>query len=122
MAAPKYRTAIDTNGSGISATSVSRRSIDTISAIATTKRISVLAAYITAGPIIMRTAFRSLVARDIRSPVRRAWKYDSGSRWSCAKKSFRRSYSIWRETPMMMRRMRNRNDRAAAATASSSAA
>ena len=33
----------------------------------------------TAGPIIMRTAFRSLVARDIRSPVRCAWKYASGS-------------------------------------------
>ena len=29
-----------------------------------------VAEYITAGPIIMRTAFRSLVARDIRSPVR----------------------------------------------------
>ena len=29
----------------------------------------------TAGPIIIRTAFRSLVARDIRSPVRCAWKY-----------------------------------------------
>ena len=27
------------------------------------------------GPIIIRTAFRSLVARDIRSPVRCAWKY-----------------------------------------------
>ena len=30
---------------------------------------TVLAVYITAGPIIMRTAPRSLVARDIRSPV-----------------------------------------------------
>ena len=28
----------------------------------------------------MRTAPRSLVARDIRSPVRVAWKYASGSR------------------------------------------
>ena len=34
----------------------------------------------TAGPIIMRTAFRSLVARDIRSPVRCAWKYDERQR------------------------------------------
>jgi hypothetical protein len=33
----------------------------------------VLAEYITAGPIIIRTALRSFVARDIRSPVRRAW-------------------------------------------------
>ncbi len=61
--------------------SVSRRSIDTISAIAATKRIRVLAAYITAGPTIIRTAFRSLVARDIRSPVRRDWKYDTGRSW-----------------------------------------
>ena len=44
-----------------------------ISAIATTKVRIVLAEYITDGPTIMRTAFRSLVARDIRSPVRRAW-------------------------------------------------
>ena len=32
------------------------------------KTMIVLAEYITAGPIIVRTAFRSLVARDIRSP------------------------------------------------------
>ena len=73
---------------------------------------AVLAEYMTAGPIIIRTAFRSLVARDIRSPVRCAWKYDSGSSCRCAKKSFRRSYSMCRETPMMMRRIRNRNDAA----------
>jgi len=37
----------------------------------TTMNVSaVVAEYITAGPIIMRTALRSLVARDIRSPVR----------------------------------------------------
>ena len=70
MALPKYFTEIDTNGSGISAISVSRRSIDSISTSATTKVSSVLAEYITAGPIIIRTAPRSLVARDIRSPVR----------------------------------------------------
>ena len=51
----------------------------------------------TAGPIIIRTAFRSLVARDIRSPVRCAWKYASGSSWRCAKKSLRRSYSMSRD-------------------------
>ena len=33
----------------------------------------VFAEYITAGPIIVRTELRSLVARDMRSPVRRAW-------------------------------------------------
>jgi len=36
--------------------------------------MAVLAMYMMAGPTIMRTAFRSLVARDIRSPVRWAWK------------------------------------------------
>ena len=58
----------------MSATSVSRRSIDSIRAIAATNRMIVLAEYMIAGPIIIRTAFRSLVARDIRSPVRRDWK------------------------------------------------
>ena len=71
--------------------------------------MSVLAEYMIAGPIIIRTAFRSLVARDIRSPVRRDWKYDSGNSCRCAKKSLRRSYSMSREAPMMMRRIRNRN-------------
>ena len=37
-------------------------------------RETMLAVYITAGPIIMRMAPRSLVARDIRSPVRWCWK------------------------------------------------
>ena len=46
----------------------------TISMIATTKMRIVLVEYMIAGPIIMRTAFRSLVARDIRSPVRLRWK------------------------------------------------
>ncbi len=36
----------------------------------TTNVSAVVAEYITAGPIIIRTAFRSFVARDIRSPVR----------------------------------------------------
>ena len=53
--------------------SVSRRSIVIISAIATANTSTVCAEYMIAGPIIMRTAFRSLVARDIRSPVRRSW-------------------------------------------------
>ncbi len=41
--------------------------------IATVNIRIVFAEYITDGPIIMRTALRSLVARDIRSPVRLAW-------------------------------------------------
>ena len=73
MALPKYFTLTDTSGSGMSAISVRRASIDDIRMIATANTRMVLAEYITAGPIIMRTALRSLVARDIRSPVRRAW-------------------------------------------------
>ena len=43
MALPKYLTEIETNGSGMSDSSVSRRSIDSISAIAATKTSSVFA-------------------------------------------------------------------------------
>ena len=90
--------------------------------IATTNTMIVFAEYITAGPTIMRTALRSFVARDIRSPVRRAWKNDSGRRWSAAKKSFLISYSISREAPIMIRRIRNRNRPPTIATAKISAA
>ena len=55
----------------MSATAVSQGSIDSIIAIATKKVMAVVDVYITAGPIICRTDPRSLVARDIRSPVRR---------------------------------------------------
>jgi hypothetical protein len=71
---PKYLTEIETNGSGMSAMSVSRTSIENIRINATTITMIVVDEYMTAGPIIIRTALRSLVARDIRSPVRRAWK------------------------------------------------
>ena len=91
----------------MSESSVSRASMASISASATTNARIVLAEYITDGPIIMRTAFRSLVARDIRSPVRLAWKYDSGSVCRCAKKSFRMSYSMSRDAPIRTRRIRN---------------
>ncbi len=74
MALPKYFTEIDTNGSGISDSSVSRASIEIIRVSATTSVSSVLVEYMIAGPIIIRTALRSLVARDIRSPVRWVWK------------------------------------------------
>jgi hypothetical protein len=73
IALPKYLTLIVTSGSGSSAMRVNRPSIELMRMIATTKTRTVLDVYITAGPIIMRTAFRSFVARDIRSPVRRAW-------------------------------------------------
>ncbi len=48
--------------------------MEIMSTIATTNVNPVVAEYMTAGPIIMRTALRSLVARDIRSPVRWRWK------------------------------------------------
>ena len=41
-------------------------------ATAITNPRAVLAKYMTAGPTIMRTALKSLVARDMRSPVRLA--------------------------------------------------
>ena len=71
---PNSLTEIETNGSGISDHSASRGSIETITESATTNVSSVLAEYMIDGPIIIRTALRSLVARDIRSPVRCAWK------------------------------------------------
>ena len=83
--------------------------MDSMRATATTNTRPVLAMYMTAGPTIMRTAFRSFVARDMRSPVRVAWKYASGSFCRWATKALRRSYSMAREAPTRMRRMRNRN-------------
>ena len=115
-------TEIDTNGSGMSDHSVSRASIESIRASAATNVSIVFAEYMIDGPIIMRTAFRSLVARDIRSPVRCAWKYDSGSVCRCAKKSFRMSYSMSRDAPMRIRRVRNRKTPPTRPIASSSAA
>jgi hypothetical protein len=73
MAPPKQVTAIDTNGSGISDSSVRPGLIDSIIASAAVKSAPVDVAYRMPGPIIMRTAPRSLVARDIKSPVRCAW-------------------------------------------------
>ena len=52
---------------------LSHGSIDTISSRPTAKTSVVCVAYMTDGPAIILTAFRSLVARDIRSPVRRWW-------------------------------------------------
>ena len=87
---------------------------------ATTNPRTVFEAYITAGPIIILTAFRSLVARDIRSPVRCVWKYETGSFCRCAKKSLRMSYSMSRDTPVRIRRIRNRKTPPTIATPSRS--
>ena len=108
IALPKYFTETDTNGNGMSEYSVSLGSMANIIASATTNVRMVFAEYITDGPIIMRTAFRSLVARDIRSPVRWVWKYGAGSFSRWAKKSFRMLYSMSRDAPMRILRIRNR--------------
>ena len=70
MALPKNLTNKDTNGSGMSASSVNRVSMDSIKARAAMKVSSVFVEYMIDGPIIIRTALRSFVALDIRSPVR----------------------------------------------------
>src|SRR5439155_17761971 len=104
----KYHTEIETSGSGISDQAVKRASIAIITARPATKVSSVFDEYMIDGPIIIRTALRSLVARDIRSPVRCDWKYPSGSFCRWAKKSFRMSYSMSREAPIRTRRVQNR--------------
>ncbi len=105
MAVPNILTVIDTIGSGSSTIRVSLTSSENISDRLTIAVIRVFARYMTAGPTIIRTALRSLVARDIRSPVRFSWKNEIGSRSRCAKKSLRRSYSTPRDALMMMRRI-----------------
>ena len=45
-------------------------SMENINPTATTNTRPVLTRYMMAGPTIIRTAFRSFVARDIKSPVR----------------------------------------------------
>ena len=109
MALPNPLTATDTRGSGNNASAVSEGEIDNISETATTDTIEVVSVYMIAGPAIIRTALRSLVARDIRSPVRWRWKYDRERRCRWAKKSLRKRYSISRDAPMMIRRIQNRH-------------
>ena len=70
MARPKQITARLTAGAGRTASSASRQSERTMTAMASTNVRLVSHQYITPGPSIMRTAFRSLVARAMMSPVR----------------------------------------------------
>ena len=79
--------------------------MDSIIEMAATASTPVDTAYMAAGPTIMRTAPRSAEARDMRSPVRARSKKSRGKRCSCAKKSLRRSNSMWREAPIISRRM-----------------
>ena len=71
-----------------------------------TATTTVLTRYMRPGPSIMRTAARSFVARDIRSPVGRCWKKDTGSVSRCSNSSFLKSYSMWREIAMIVCRMK----------------
>ena len=105
MASPKYLTISDTTGSPVTSSSVSVAWIENIIATAATASTPVDRAYMAAGPAIMRTAPRSAEARDMRSPVRARSKYSRGSRWTCAKKSLRISYSTLRDAPIMRRRI-----------------
>ena len=73
MADPNILTTTDTHGRASRAIPVSLGLNDSIMATATMNRTTVVVAYMTAGPIIMRTALRSFVARDMRSPVRLRW-------------------------------------------------
>ena len=59
--------------------------------------------------------WRGFVARDIKSPVRFAWKYASGCSCSLAKNALRMSYSMRREIPMRTRRLTNRSEPATTA-------
>ena len=57
-------------GIGMSTHRLSDGEIRTINKTASTMVIRVVALYMIPGPRTMRTAFRSLVVRDISSPVR----------------------------------------------------
>ena len=74
MRPPKYQTVSETSGSGRSASTVSRGLIASMNPIDASAVTRVLTEYMTPGPSIMRTAARSLVVRDMRSPVRPRWK------------------------------------------------
>ena len=63
-------TAKETSGAGISAIRVSLTSVLSMIAQAMMSVMTVSVQYMTPGPSIMRTAFRSLVERAMMSPVR----------------------------------------------------
>ncbi len=70
IARPVKITARLTAGAGMIAKRARRQSKDIMMAIASAKVREVSNQYITPGPSIMRTAFKSLVARAMTSPVR----------------------------------------------------
>ncbi len=92
---------------GMRATRVSRGLIQSIRARENTKLTRVFTAYITAGPVAIRTASVSLVARLMRSPVRVVAKNDASSWRRWLKKSSRRSHSTRRLALFMIWRIPN---------------
>ena len=74
MRSPKYQTVSETSGSGSSASAVSRGLIASMNPSDTSAVTTVLTRYMMPGPSIVRTAARSFVVRDMRSPVRSRWK------------------------------------------------
>ena len=70
MVLPKNHTATATIGAGSNTQSVSEGDSVTMTRMAIIMVTMVVALYIIPGPSTMRTELRSLVARDINSPVR----------------------------------------------------
>ena len=70
MMRPNRRTAKATMGTGMSTQRLSEGESVNMKSTAKTMVTSVVALYMMPGPRTMRTALRSLVARDISSPVR----------------------------------------------------
>jgi len=75
---------------------------------AITNMTSVFAKYMMPGPRKLRTASRSFVARERRSPTFQRRYVSAGSRATWAKRSFRSSYSIVRDARMIVMRIRKR--------------
>ena len=100
--------AIAMTGNTASATSVKGGETENMSTRATMPTNSVFAACMIPGPSSMRTAERSFTARLMRSPTRFFLYQGGGSRRRWSKRSWRISYSMSREAPMRMRRVRKR--------------
>ena len=108
VAWPMTFVAIAMIGNTASATSVSAGETEYMSTSATMPTNSVFAACMIPGPSSMRTAERSFTARLMRSPTRFFRYQVGGSRRRWSKRSWRISYSMSRDAPIRMRRVRKR--------------
>ncbi len=79
-------------------------------AVLITRSVTVFMEYMMPGPSTIRTAPRSLVARDMISPVLRDWRKERDIFCTWARKSLRRSYSTWRLTPIRILRIQKRKN------------